>query len=1029
MKLKKLLTGLVLTTAFTLSIPIMNEYSSFDVGNEYVYAETEGDWEYTVTSGKVTITKYNGSDSEVKIPSNIGENDVTIIGGSAFEDNRTIISVEIPDTIVTIERYAFSGCTKLESVDVPDSVTQIDSYAFAECSNLVTIDLSNKLAEIPTGLLNKSKKVESVEIPANVKKINSWAFDGCTNLKTVTFEENSVLDTIFSNAFSDCTSLQEIELPSSLTSIAAYVFKNCTSIKNFYLPKNVTNISAAAFQGCDLESMVVDGDNSVYKSHDSEGYGINAIIIKETNEIAFGCKNTVIAEGITGISNYAFIDCKGIKSIEFPSTVTKIGSGAFLGCSGITNIEIPETVTEIKAMAFSECTGLTNVKIISENTVWGEGLFNLCSSLTTVILPNNLSSIPYASFMSCTSLKSIEIPDGVTSIDKFAFYECTALEKVIVSPNVTSIDNDAFKYAGNVVIYCEIGSYAYTYAKDNGIKFKSNIAEDMVVVEDTDYVYTGNEMQPSVQVSFGDIILVKDTDYTVEYSNNVNVGTASVTVTGIGNYEGIITNTFEIKVAEITGATLGTTEYVYDGSAKTPEVIVKSGDIVIPEGNNYDVVYSANVNVGTVTVTVTGKGNCTGTVTNTFEIKTAEITEVTLLTTEYVYDGKAKTPEVIVKSGDVVIPEGNNYDVTYSANVNAGTVTVTVTGKGNCTGTVTNTFEIKAAEIEDIILEETEYTYDGKEKVPTVEVKSGETVLVLGKDYEVTYSNNIKAGEATITVIGKGNYAGEIEEIFIINPVEIEEIILEETEYTYDGKVKKPSLTVKAGDKVLKEGTDYEVKYSNNVKPGKATVTIVGKGNYDGEIEEIFVITPAKVTSLKQKDSYSTSWVQLTWKKLLGVTGYEVYRATSKNGKYTLVKTLTGTSYKDTELSAGKNYYYKVRAYKIVNGEKVYGDYSTAQKAITKTKSVTIKTKKSGSSKVKVTWKKVTGAEGYEVYMKTGAKGKYVKVKTLSSGKVAYTTSKLNKGKKYYFKVRVYKKVENTKVYSAWSKVKSITIK
>ncbi len=340
----------------------------------------------------------------------------------------------------------------------------------------------------------------------------------------------------------------------------------------------------------------------------------------------------------------------------------------------------------------------------------------------------------------------------------------------------------------------------------------------------------------------------------------------------------------------------------------------------------------------------------------------------------------------------------------------------------------------------EITLEPEGVVYNGTSKTPSVKLVAGETILEEGTDYEVTYSDNINAGTATVTITGKGNYVGTIIKTFEIEALNITEATLGTVTYTYDGKAKTPSVTVKSGAVVLVEGTDYIVTYSNNTNAGIATVTITGKGNYAGTLTKTFTIKevskpavteptvtkPAKVTGLKQLTSYAMKYIKLSWTKVSDAKGYEIYRATSKNGTYKLIKTTTKTSFKNEKLADGKNYFYKVRAYKVVDGKKVYGDFSSVKKMITKSKAPVINVKRTTKTKAKLTWKKVTGAEGYEVYMKTGKNGKYKKVTILNAKKVAYTKAKLKKGTKYSFKVRTYRKVGNKKIYSEWSKVKSV---
>lgn len=140
---------------------------------------------------------------------------------------------------------------------------------------------------------------------------------------------------------------------------------------------------------------------------------------------------------------------------------------------------------------------------------------------------------------------------------------------------------------------------------------------------------------------------------------------------------------------------------------------------------------------------------------------------------------------------------------------------------------------------------------------------------------------------------------------------------------TYTGKALKPSITIKDGNKKLVSGTDYTVTYKNNTKPGKATVTITGKGNYTGTKTVTFNIVPKKVrVSAKTSDTDAV----LSWKKSTGAAGYEIYYSVG-GGKLRKLTTVKGTKY-STEMTAAGTYKFKVRPYVRINGKKVYGQWS-----------------------------------------------------------------------------------------------------
>lgn len=206
-------------------------------------------------------------------------------------------------------------------------------------------------------------------------------------------------------------------------------------------------------------------------------------------------------------------------------------------------------------------------------------------------------------------------------------------------------------------------------------------------------------------------------------------------------------------------------------------------------------------------------------------------------------------------------------------------------------------------------------------------------------------------------------------------------------------------------------------------KEGEASYPRVKYKNLNGVTEQAPSVST--VTGVKMV-SNSLSTIRISWTKQDDIYGYYVYRATSANGTYSFIKTITGSDtnyFVDSGKPAGKTYYYKVKAYKKLGGVAHAGTYSSA--AV----STTLPAKgymslKAGRSKIKVSWRGVAGATGYQVYRATKRSGKYKKVKTLSAGKRYWKNSGRVKGKKYYYKIRAYKTVGGKTYYGSFSKIK-----
>lgn len=233
------------------------------------------------------------------------------------------------------------------------------------------------------------------------------------------------------------------------------------------------------------------------------------------------------------------------------------------------------------------------------------------------------------------------------------------------------------------------------------------------------------------------------------------------------------------------------------------------------------------------------------------------------------------------------------------------------------------------------------FTYNGKVRTPSVIVKDADGYTISPSNYMVLYSSGRKnVGTYKVFIMMKGKYTGTKTLTFKINPAKISSYQLFATSYTYNGKVKTPSVTVKnvSGGK-LTNGTSYTVTYSTGRKNvGTYKVTIKGKGNYTGTKTLTFKINPPKTTVSKLTAGKKSITVAIT-KKSTQVTGYQIQYSTSKTFSKAITKTIS--SYKTTKyalksLNAKKTYYVRVRTYKTVGKTKYYSGWSTYKYVKTK---------------------------------------------------------------------------------------------
>ena len=248
------------------------------------------------------------------------------------------------------------------------------------------------------------------------------------------------------------------------------------------------------------------------------------------------------------------------------------------------------------------------------------------------------------------------------------------------------------------------------------------------------------------------------------------------------------------------------------------------------------------------------------------------------------------------------------------------------------------------AKIKAVSLSSSSYTYDGSAKKPGVTVTDANGAKIASSNYSVAYSNNVKKGTATVTVTFKGNYSGTVKKTFKINPAKVSNVKLSSTSYTYNGKTKTPSVTVKdSKGRKLKNGTDYTVKYSSGRKNvGRYAVKVTFKGNYTGSKTVYYYIVP-KSTSISKVSALKKGF-KLSWKKQkTQTTGYQIQYSTSS--KFKKAKTVNVSKNKTTsksvkKLSSKKKYYVRVRTYKTVKidgkTKKVYSSWSKTKTVKTK---------------------------------------------------------------------------------------------
>lgn len=667
-----------------------------------------------------------------------------------FYNCSSLEKINIPESVTALGSSVFNGCSGLTDITIPDSVEQMGNYVFLNCTALKNVNIGNSVKELKTSVFSGCTSLETIDIPESVTTIGETAFGGCTALKRITLPSSVV--SIAPNAFEDCPG---VTIRCEKSSYAAqYAQTNNISVE--YSGDDSGTDSPIEFTYTSFLCTIINDGEEVAIVGYKEGAGYDAVIpdeingrqVTEISDRAFAYErdlgSIVIPETVRKIGSSAFERCEMLREINIPASVEEIGEFAFARCPLLESInvsadnpeyaskdgilynkdftrlivcptekqiaDIPGTVESIAPNAFEECSNITdiaipdNVRRIEEETFFG------CQSLAKATLPDGLAEIGERAFTGCSSLRNINIPDSVFTIEDSAFSHCTALEDLFIPDSVEQIGDSVF-YETPVTIRCSSRSEAYLYAKANGIPYMLTPVPDVinctVMLSNDSFTYDGGEITPYVVVTDEERELTQGVDYTVSYENNIDPGTATVVVSGIGDYVGVHRENFYISSEFIGGKSvtqcdvyLDNNSFTYDADEKTPAVTVKYGERVLEENVDYTVEYINNIDPGDAVAVVHGIGDYVDFISVHFMIKdnngiSISACDISLDKDSYYYNGDAVTPVVTVKDGEYLLDNGNDYVVTYENNTGVGTALAVVRGKGDYSGKEIIEFTIK----------------------------------------------------------------------------------------------------------------------------------------------------------------------------------------------------------------------------------------------------------------------------------------------------------------------------------------------
>ena len=435
--------------------------------------------------------------------------------GITFNGYTSLKTAKITGNPTAIDDSMFRKCSSLVSIELPDTVTEIGKYAFADCTSLKDFTIPDGIKSIGEAAFYNSG-ITSLVVPESVETIDKLAFSHMANLVSATIPAG------YGITFNGCTSLKTAKITGNLTAIDDWMFNNCGQLSDFDIPDSVTRIGYSAFSGTAL-------------------------------------KEAVIPAGVTEIDDWAFGECQNLEKAMLPDGLKSIGEAAFYECPELTDSNIPDSVTTLGGYAFSCCPKLKDMTIPDTIDNFGECVFEDTPGVT--IDTSRKYFIPTVDGIKDLSYTGSEItqPDMEITVNGMTLKEDSDYEVSYSSNTEIGTATMDINFKGQYV-----GHLTRTF---NVVQIEMS-DENITVAGIHNTRYTGKKIVMSkLAVRADGRTLIPGTDYTVAYKNNLNPGTAEITIAGKGNYTGTVVKTFNILILKGSTYTVGTMKYKVTNAA------------------------------------------------------------------------------------------------------------------------------------------------------------------------------------------------------------------------------------------------------------------------------------------------------------------------------------------------------------------------------------------------------------------------------------------------------------------------------
>ncbi len=357
----------------------------------------------------------------------------------AFSGCNSLTEITLPRTMQTVGEGAFSECARLRHVALPATLSSLASDAFRNCTSLASVQMPTALTHMGDSVFSGCSSLGEIVIPEGLAVLGAYTFSGCTHLSNVTLPAS--LRNINENAFARCTMLTAISLPNGLSLIGSGAFAS-SGLAEVTVPTSVSQIGSGAFAGCrSLREMTLPFVSGSASSGEPFGYVFGG----ENGSIPTALRRVCITSADTmTIPAYAFANCARLEQVTLNIQGGSIGAHAFANCGAITSFDFSNVGGYIGDSAFS-ATGLTALVLPSSITSIDSGAFSHCESLQSVTFPSTSISVSSWAFLDCEALRSTNLgASKVTTLGEGAFQNCAALSEIVLPTTLTYIGSRAF---------------------------------------------------------------------------------------------------------------------------------------------------------------------------------------------------------------------------------------------------------------------------------------------------------------------------------------------------------------------------------------------------------------------------------------------------------------------------------------------------------------------------------------------------------------------------------------------------------